>query len=65
MTITTSLPDALVAQLSEYSKKMNLPKNKFIETALRLYLDHLKKAEYARSYQMAGQDQDVMMVAEE
>lgn len=65
MTITTSLPDTLVIQLSEYAERMNTPKNKFIEKALRLYLDHLKKAEYARSYKMAGEDQDIMMVAEE
>jgi len=65
MTITTSLPEALVAQLSEYAQKMNVPKNKFIEKALRLYLDHLKKAEYAKSYGTAGQDTDLMMVAEE
>ena len=64
-TFTTTLPDPLLSQLSEYSKALKMPKNKFIEKALRLYLDHLKKAEYASSYAQAGQDDEIMSIAEE
>lgn len=64
-TITTSLPEQLVQQLDVYAKKLQMPKNKFIEKALSTYLDHLKKAEYVRSYKMAGAEADIMKVAEE
>jgi hypothetical protein len=36
-----------------------------IEKALTVYLENIEKAEYAKSYKMAGDDLDVMMVAEE
>jgi hypothetical protein len=32
---------------------------------LNLYLDHLKRAEYVKSYRQAAQDEDILMVAEE
>ncbi|WP_304516487.1 ribbon-helix-helix protein, CopG family [Cecembia rubra] len=64
-TITTSLPDELIQKLSEQAKKLDMPKNKLIETALRLYLDHLKRSAYVKSYKAAGQDQDMLSIAEE
>ena len=42
-----------------------MPKNKLIENALRLYLEHLEKAEYIRSYKRASPDQDILAIAEE
>ncbi|MGY6522111.1 MAG: ribbon-helix-helix domain-containing protein [Mongoliitalea sp.] len=64
-TITTSLPDELVQKLADYAHTMGLPKNKLIEKALSLYLDHLKRAAYVKSYKTAGQDQDMLSLAEE
>lgn len=64
-TITTSLPDELVQRLAEYANTMGMPKNKLIEKALSLYLDHLKRAAYVKSYKSAGQDQDMLSLAEE
>jgi len=64
-TITTTLPDSLLSGLADYSKTLKMPKNKFIEKALSLYLDHLKKAEYANSYARAGKDDEIMAIAEE
>lgn len=64
-TFTSSLPDELLNLLSEKARKLAMPKNKLIETALRLYLEHLEKAEYVRSYKQAGTDQDVFAIAEE
>lgn len=64
-TFTSTLPDDLLNLLSEKAKKLSLPKNKLIENALRLYLEHLEKAEYVKSYKQAASDEDVLHIAEE
>jgi predicted transcriptional regulator len=64
-TFTSTLPDDLLQRLADYAKKLSLPKNKLIENALNLYLDHLKRAEYVKSYRAAANDEDILMVAEE
>ncbi|HNV30731.1 MAG TPA: ribbon-helix-helix protein, CopG family [Cyclobacteriaceae bacterium] len=64
-TFTSTLPDNLLKLLSEKAEALSVPKNKLIETALRLYLEHLEKAEYIRSYKQATQDKDIMLIAEE
>jgi predicted transcriptional regulator len=64
-TFTTSLPDELLAKLAEHSKKMEMPKNKLIENALNLYLEHLKRSAYIKSYKTADQDEDILLMAEE
>jgi hypothetical protein len=64
-TFTSTLPDDLLRLLSEKANDLSLPKNKLIENALRLYLTHLEKAEYARSYKQAANDKDILQVAEE
>jgi predicted transcriptional regulator len=64
-TFTSTLPDALLKQLSETAKKLKLPKNKLIEKALTIYLDQVKRAEYIQSYKQVGQDEDIMAIAEE
>jgi len=66
MTIYTStLPEDLIWQLSEAAKKLNVPKNRIIEKALRIYLDQITRAEYARSFRDAGSDSDILSIAEE
>ncbi len=64
-TFTSTLPDSLLELLSEKAKTLSVPKNKLIENALRLYLEHLEKAEYIKSYKKASEDKDVMLIAEE
>lgn len=64
-TFTSTLPDDLLQRLADYAKKLSLPKNKLIENALNLYLDHLKRAEYVKSYRTAVDDEDILMIAEE
>lgn len=64
-TYTSTLPDDLLQRLADYSKKLSLPKNKLVENALNLYLDHLKRAEYVKSYKKAAQDEDIILMAEE
>lgn len=64
-TFTSTLPDDLLQRLADYAKKLSLPKNKLIENALNLYLDHLKRAEYVKSYRAAAADEDILRIAEE
>ncbi|HEY1009674.1 MAG TPA: ribbon-helix-helix protein, CopG family, partial [Daejeonella sp.] len=62
---TSSLPDGLLQLLEEKAKELALPKNKLIEQALRLYLDHLNRAAYIRSYKQMAEDTDLISIAEE
>ncbi|MEP7269177.1 MAG: CopG family transcriptional regulator [Saprospiraceae bacterium] len=64
-TFTSTLPDELLEKLSQKAKSLSLPKNKLIESALKIYLDHLEKAEYIISYKRAAKDPDVLLMAEE
>ncbi len=64
-TFTSTLPDSLLQLLDEKSKKLSTPKNKLIERALRLYLDHLNRAEYVKSYKQMADDTDLLDIAEE
>ena len=64
-TFTSTLPDDLLATLSDKARRLSVPKNKLIETALRLYLEHLEKAEYIQSYKQAAGDKNLLAIAEE
>ena len=64
-TFTSSLPEDLLNELNEKAQNLSIAKNKIIEKALRIYLDQLNKAEYIKSYKAAGQDDDIMNIAEE
>lgn len=64
-TFTSSLPDSLLSLLEQKARQLAVPKNKLIERALRLYLDHLNRAEYIKSYREMSADTDLMKVAEE
>jgi predicted transcriptional regulator len=64
-TFTSTLPDDLILLLNEKANKLSMPKNKLIERALRIYLDHLNRAEYIRSYKELDNDPDILGMAEE
>ena len=64
-TFTSTLPDDLLNLLGEKARKLSTPKNKLIERALRLYLEHLEKAEFIQSYRKATADKDTLQMAEE
>lgn len=64
-TFTSTLPDELLQKLNEMAAKLAMPKNKIIEKALSIYLDQLTRAEYIKSYRQAGQDAEIMLIAEE
>ncbi len=65
ITFTSTLPDELLARLNEMAKNLAMPKNKIIEKALSLYLDQLNRAEYVKSYKQAGEDTNILEMAEE
>ncbi|MFW5773713.1 MAG: hypothetical protein ACOCWD_03440, partial [Tangfeifania sp.] len=52
-------------RLNEKAEKLAVPKNKIIEKALKIYLDQLNRAEYIKSYKQAGNDAEIMKIAEE
>lgn len=64
-TFTSTLPDDLLKELSEKASALSLSRNKIIENALQLYLEHLERAEYKRSYAEASKDKDIMRIAGE
>ncbi len=64
-TFTSSLPDDILQQLAAVASRLNLPKNRVIEKALRVYLEQLDKAAFARSYKKMSQDADMLNIAEE
>lgn len=64
-TFTSSLPDNLLELLEKKAKELSLPKNKLIEKALSLYLEHLNRAEYIKSYKKMAHDSDLLLLAEE
>ncbi len=64
-TFTSTLPEDLLKELTDAAMNLNLPKNKLIEKALRLYLEQINKAAYIKSYREMGEDADVLKMAEE
>jgi hypothetical protein len=64
-TFTSTLPEILWVELNQKATELGVPKNKLLEKALRLYLDHLNKASYQRSYKKMAGDTDLLALAEE
>lgn len=64
-TFTSTLPDSLLKSLEEKAKELQLPKNKLIEKALSIYLDHLNRASYVKSFKKMAADTDLISIAEE
>jgi hypothetical protein len=64
-TFTSTLPDQLLQLLDKKARELSLPKNKLIERALLLYLEHLNRAAYVKSYKQMAKDEDLIKIAEE
>ncbi len=62
---TSTLPDDLHELLQRKANELSVPKNRLIERALRVYLEHLERTEYIRSYERAAADPDTLAIAEE
>lgn len=65
ITFTSTLPEDLIGLLKAKAEELAMPMNKLMEKALRIYLDQLNRAEYVKSYKMAGDDDDILSIAEE
>lgn len=63
-TFTITLPNKLLDLLAQKAKTLSLPKNKLIEAALIIYLEHLERAEYVKSYKVASEDKDIVAFAD-
>jgi hypothetical protein len=48
-----------------YARKLKIPKNKIIESALATYFEKLKKAEYVQSFRNANNKVEMTDMAEE
>lgn len=64
-TFTSSLPQELLDQLSKTASELKVPKNKLIQKALSRYLIQIDKAQFAKSFQRAAKDPDMLEMAEE
>ena len=64
-TFTSSLPDDLWEKLTALSKKLNIPKNKIIKSALAKYIDEIERQVYIYSYKQLADDPDIVNMAEE
>jgi predicted transcriptional regulator len=64
-TFTSTLPDDLLQKLNDMAIKLAIPKNRIIEKALQVYLDQLTRAEYVKSFKLAGDDINIFEIAEE
>ncbi len=62
---SSTLPAELMKMLEFYADKMDMPKNQLIEASIRHYLTRLKRAEYIRSFQRVGEDEEQVQLAEE
>ncbi|MCB0482748.1 MAG: CopG family transcriptional regulator [Flavobacteriales bacterium] len=62
---TSTLPDDLLLELAEKAKLLQVPKNKLIEKALRIYLNQITRLEYIKSYSRMNDDADIALLAEE
>ncbi|HKK40400.1 MAG TPA: ribbon-helix-helix protein, CopG family [Cryomorphaceae bacterium] len=64
-TYTSSLPDELFKTLAEKAAEYGIPKNQLIERAVRVYIEHLDRAAYLKSFKRMKDDEDVIALAEE
>lgn len=61
---SSTLPSELMEELEAFAAKLDIPKNKLIELSIQNYLHKLKQAEYIRSFQQVGEDEEQAELAE-
>ena len=64
-TFTCTLPDELLQKLNVMAIKLSIPRNRIIEVSLQIYFDQLKRDEYVKSFEKAGEDANIVKMAEE
>ena len=65
MAFTTTLPDAILKQISEYSIISGKKKNQIIEESLISYFENEKKKRMTESFIKASKDTEIVIMAEE
>jgi hypothetical protein len=63
--INISIPEQLFIELTEAALEQQVSKDKLIENALIFYLEKLDKESYAKSFQRAAKDKEMLEIAEE
>lgn len=63
--INISIPDQLFRELTEVALQQQVSKDKFIEKALIFYLEKLDKESYAKLFERAAKDKEMLEIAEE
>lgn len=61
---SSTLPEELMEELDQFAARLQIPKNRLIEMSVRDYLHKLRQAEYIRSFQQVGKDEDQMALAD-
>jgi len=64
-TFTSSLPQELLDQLAKTATELKIPKNKLIQKALQRYLTQIEKAQFAKSFQRASNEPEMLEIADE
>ncbi|GLU56291.1 CopG family transcriptional regulator [Dyadobacter frigoris] len=65
ITYTSKLPDTVLKELETVASKLKTSKKDVIETALNLYFEQIKKAEYVASFKKAKGDQEIIELSED
>lgn len=60
-----SIPDKLYKELSRIALEHKGSKDKFVENALNFYFEAIDKESYAKSFQRAAKDKEMLEIAEE
>jgi metal-responsive CopG/Arc/MetJ family transcriptional regulator len=63
--IKISIPEQLFNELTEAALEQQVSKDELIEKALIFYLEKLDKESYAKSFQRAAKDKELLEIAEE
>ena len=63
-TYTSSLPDEVLAKLSDIANELRVPKNRLIERALSLYLENIERQLFIRGFQKKKGNSELLELAE-
>ena len=65
VTYTSTLPEDVLASVSDYAEKYNISKNQVVENALRQFFFGLKKNDFREGFLRVSNDIDMGRMAEE
>jgi hypothetical protein len=65
LTYTSTLPEDVLASVSDYAEKYNISKNQVVENALRQFFFNLKKNDFREGFLRVANDVDMGKMVEE